>query len=363
MEIGGKNTIFATSKLKKMSQRVLMAMSGGIDSSVAALLLQEQGYDLQGITFYTQGEPDRAVEEAQVLADKLGIPHHVLNVSDCFRKTVMQDFIDEYMQARTPNPCVVCNPTIKFGILLEQMRALQCDYLATGHYAQIAHDGERYFVRKGVDTLKDQSYFLWRLPQEALKKALFPLGGMTKAQVRQFAADHGFVKLSEQKESEDICFLPDNDYRAFLRKQIPDISKLQPSGNFVDTHGKILGKHNGLYNYTIGQRKGLGIALGVPAYVVRLDVEHNQVVVGTKEDLQGDRLQIRSTNWMKISDFEDGQQVSCRIRYRSSHVPAQLFHTPEGAEVRFANPVESITPGQSAVFYDGDDLLGGGIII
>lgn len=359
-----------------MANRVLMAMSGGIDSSVAAMLLKEQGFELVGVTFRTFDSISEsclarekgccsvdAIFEAKHLAEQLGFEHHILDVRDLFRRTVIQDFIDQYMQCRTPNPCVLCNPVIKWGRVLEMADELGCDYIATGHYARIAHEGDRYYLQKGVDIQKDQTYFLWKLTSEMLKRTLFPLGGLTKQEVRQIAADHGFVKLSQKKESEEICFVTDDDYRHFLQDEVPDLQERMPVGEFVTTDGKVVGRHQGLYNYTIGQRKGLGIALGEPAYVVALQPDTNRVVLGRREDLQHTRCVVSDLNLTKSPDFEDGMQVTCRSRYRSAGTPARLCHLDAGRlEVVFEEPVFAVTPGQSAVFYDGEDLLGGGII-
>ena len=359
-----------------MGKRVLMAMSGGIDSGVSAMLLREQGYDLAGVTFRTFDSITEscmarergccsvdAIFEAKHLAEQLGFEHHILDVRDLFRRTVIQDFIDQYMQCRTPNPCVLCNPIIKWGRVLELADELGCDYIATGHYARIAQSGDRYYLQKGVDTQKDQTYFLWKLISEMLKRTLFPLGGLTKTEVRRIAADHGFVKLSQKKESEEICFVTDDDYRHFLHDEVPDLAERMPAGEFVTTAGKVVGKHSGLYNYTVGQRKGLGIALGEPAYVVALQPDTNRVVLGKREDLQHTRCIVSDLNLTKCPDFEDGMQVTCRSRYRSAGTPSRLYHLDDGkAEVVFEEPVFAVTPGQSAVFYDGDDLVGGGII-
>mgnify|MGYP003318588443 CR=1 FL=1 len=346
-----------------------MAMSGGIDSSVAALLLQQQNYDLVGVTFcnmdsFCQNQQGATeLDEARALADKLGIEHHVLDVREVFRKTVIQNFIDEYLCCRTPNPCVICNPVIKWGQLLQFADEMNCQWLATGHYAQIGCKNDRHFVRKGKDVRKDQSYFLWKLKDEFLRRTIFPLGGLTKQEVRELAAQNGFVSLSEKKESEEICFVPDDNYRTFLKENVPDLDEKMKPGKMVDKEGKVLGQHCGLYNYTIGQRRGLGIALGIPAYVVGLDEERNRVIIGSREDLMGRELRVRDANIVKYPDFKDGQQVGCRIRYRSRGVRARLYHDGDYVRAELEAPVDSITPGQSAVFYEGDDLLGGGIIM
>ncbi len=357
-----------------MGKRVLMAMSGGIDSSVSAILLQQEGYELVGATFQNFDVPasctqqdkacgsSDAVGEARQLAEQLGIEHHVLDVRDAFRKSVMQNFIDEYLHSRTPNPCVLCNPIIKWGMMLQLADQLGCELLATGHYARIGHHEGRFFLQKGKDKLKDQTYFLWKLSSEQLQRTLFPLGDLTKEEVREIASKHGFVALSQKKESEEICFIPDNNYRNFLQQEVPNLNQLQRPGKFVSTDGKIIGKHNGLYNYTIGQRKGLGIALGVPAYVVALNPDKNQVVIGYKEDLLSNELIIKDVNLTKYEELEDGMEVRCRIRYRSQGATARLFRDENGIRILFDTPVESVTPGQSAVFYENDDLIGGGII-
>lgn len=350
-------------------------MSGGIDSGVSAMLLKEQDYELVGVTFRTFDSITEScmarekgccsvdsIFEAKYLAEQLGFEHHILDAREVFRATVIQNFIDEYLQAKTPNPCVLCNPIIKWGMLLKMADEMHCDYLATGHYARIARLNDRFFLQKGKDLLKDQTYFLWRLTQDNLERTLFPLGNLTKDEVRTIAAEHGFMKLSKKKESEEICFVPDNNYRNFLEKEVADLHKRFPEGDFVDVQQRFLGRHEGLYNYTIGQRKGLGIALGVPAYVVALDAQSNRVVLGNKEDLQSNTCLIHDVNMMKVKDFDDGQKVLCKIRYRSHGVGASLFHENNSVRVVFEEPVESVTPGQSAVLYDEDDLLGGGII-
>ena len=364
-----------TQNCKLMKPRVLMAMSGGIDSGVSAMLLQEQGYELVGVTFRTFDSITEScmarekgccsvdsIFEAKHLAEKLGFEHHILDARDTFRKTVIQNFIDEYLQCRTPNPCVLCNPIIKWGMLLDMADELGCEFLATGHYARIGEQNGRLFLRKGHDAQKDQTYFLWKLTLEHLRRTIFPLGDLTKDEVREIAASHGFVKLSQKKESEEICFVPDNNYRNFLHENVPDLAERMPPGMFVSTEGKMLGQHGGLYNYTIGQRRGLGIALGAPAYVVALDAESNRVVVGNKEDLMCQSLVVHDLNLTKYADFADGMRVDCRIRYRNKGVSSRLFHADEGVRVEFDAPVESVTPGQSAVFYEGDDVVGGGII-
>ncbi|MDL2227353.1 tRNA 2-thiouridine(34) synthase MnmA, partial [Odoribacter sp. OttesenSCG-928-L07] len=355
-----------------MKEKILMAMSGGIDSSVAAILLMEQGYDLIGVTFTafdvfndnneTVCGNSKAINDAKKLAEQLGFEHHTLDVRKEFKNIVISDFINEYLNGRTPNPCAVCNYTIKWGLLLELANKLNCNYIATGHYAQIINENNRYFLRKGVDVLKDQTYFLWRLSQEQLAKTIFPLGHITKQEVRQIAEQNGFKVLSEKKESQEICFIPDNDYRKFLNENVNNINEYCQEGNFVDTQGKILGKHAGLFNYTVGQRRGLGIALGSPMYVVRLDKTNNNVILGAKEELSDNKVIASEINLMKYEKINNGDEFQTRVRYRSKSSLAKFINNSKGGlTIEFFDMIESITPGQSVVFYEDNDLVGGGV--
>lgn len=363
------------------SKKILMAMSGGIDSSIAAMILKNQGYSLIGATYRTFDQISDSclakekgccsvdsIFEAKALAESMGFPHHILDIREEFKSSVIADFIEEYMHGRTPNPCVVCNSNIKWGKLMEIATELGCDTIATGHYARISKTYEgRYFLQCGVDLAKDQTYFLWKLSQYDLAHTVFPLGNLTKPEVRKMAFDAGYEKLSKKGESQEICFIPDNDYRHFLSENVKDFDKLCKDGNFVDPSGKIIGKHKGFPNYTIGQRKGLGVAFGEPRFVININAERNEVMLGTREDLQSHYCYVNQLNMMKYADFTDGFEVAVKVRYRSKAALARLFHHADGiARVEFVDPIDSITPGQSAVFYTGDDfadVLGGGVII
>lgn len=358
-----------------MKERVLMAMSGGIDSTVAAILLLEQGYELVGVTYRTFDNISRSciekekgccnvdsLFEAKRMAKELGFEHHILDIRREFREEVIGNFIDEYLHGRTPNPCVICNSTIKWGKLLETADEFRCQYIATGHYARIGRNNSRYFLQKGIDEAKDQTYFLWTLTQENLARTLFPLGLLTKPEVRRIALEHGYEKLSKKGESQEICFIPDNDYRTFLNEQVENYTEKYGPGLFVDTRGNVLGTHKGFPNYTIGQRKGLGIALGQPMFVVAIYPEDNKVVLGTKEELKGHLFYAQRINQMKYARIPEGMEVTTKIRYRSKGEKANLYPEGERLRVVFQDPVDSITPGQSAVFYEGTDVIGGGII-
>ncbi len=356
-------------------KRVLMAMSGGIDSTVAAMLLLDQGYELEGVTFRAWHNVSNAcmeketgccsvdaIFEAKRISEELGFNHQILDIREHFKSTVIANFIDEYLSGRTPNPCVVCNSTIKWGEILKKADELHCEYIATGHYAQILEENNRFFIRQGSDTAKDQSYFLWNLNQECLRRTLFPLGELTKPEVRKIAFEKGYVKLSKKRESQEICFIPDNNYRLFLNDNVTDFKKNYGTGNFVDTSGKILGQHDGFPNYTIGQRKGLRIAVGHPLYVIKIIAETNTVVLGTREELNSTTFYVKDCNFMKIADIETEIEATVKIRYRNKGELARLTKHNNLIKVEYYTPVDAITPGQSAVFYNGDDLLGGGVI-
>ena len=354
-------------------KRVLVGMSGGIDSSAACIMLQEQGYEVVGVTMRTwdipshfssleQEQPDEIVE-AQAVAARLGIEHHVADVREEFRKVIVQYFIDEYMRGRTPNPCVMCNPLFKERILCEWADRTGCQWIATGHYCQIEKRNGHCYIVTGDDATKDQSYFLWKLPQEILERMLLPLGGMTKETVREYLAQKGFEAKAKGGESMEICFI-DKDYRDFLREHCPDIDERIGPGWFVDSKGLKLGQHKGFAYYTIGQRKGLGIALGEPAYVLKINPEKNTVMLGNADQLKTEYMLVEPPVAPDIEELLTCPDLSVRIRYRSRPIPCQVLQLPDNSYllVKFATEASAITPGQSAVFYDGNRVLGGGFI-
>lgn len=345
-------------------------MSGGVDSSVAAYLLVEQGYDVIGLFMRLGIEKLDTItktkiccsledaHDARTVANQLGIPFHVLNFKDAFDH-IIDAFCTEYLNGRTPNPCIDCNQELKFGKLLHFARMLHADFIATGHYAKVEKPGNRYLLKKGDDARKDQSYVLFSLNQDQLSKTLFPLGTVTKEHVRQIAADLN-LKTKDKPESQDICFVLDNNYHTLLYERFGD--RITP-GLLKDTHGNILGNHPGTPFFTIGQRKGLGIALGTPRYVIDINPQENVVVIGTDEELMENELVASKINWISIEKLEVPVEVQARIRY--NHMPASALVYPHGLDrvrVVFKNPQRAITPGQAVVFYDKDTVVGGGWI-
>jgi tRNA-specific 2-thiouridylase len=287
-----------------------------------------------------------------------------LDIREEFGDFVIENFVEEYLAGRTPNPCVMCNTHIKWRALLKRADALGCAFIATGHYAQIhQHENGRYFIRKGVDDTKDQSYALWGLQQDLLSRTLLPLGSFHKTAIRQMAHDFGYPELAKKSESYEICFVPDNDYRGFLKRRVNGLAEKVAGGNFVDQHGKILGKHQGYPFYTVGQRKGLDIALGVPAFVTGINPETNVVVLGSEKDLNKTDMMVKNINWIKYPTApSDDMEVITKIRYKDKGALSQLHATSDGVKVIFFDNVKGVAPGQSAVFYEGDDVIGGGII-
>lgn len=355
--------------------RVLVAMSGGIDSTVAAMMLHEEGYEVVGITMKTwdyagSGGSKKetgccsldSINDARQVAVNMGFHHFIIDIRDEFGDYVIDNFVEEYIAGRTPNPCVLCNTHIKWSALLKRADAMDCEFIATGHYAVIHEKNNRRFISKGKDDRKDQSYVLWGLTQECLNRSYFPLGNFTKPEIRQMAKDFGYEELSKKAESYEICFVPDNDYRGFLKRRVPGLEEKVMGGTFVNAAGNILGTHEGYPFYTIGQRKGLGGGFKVPMFVTEIIPETNTVVLGEVDELIRNTMSVGKLNWMKYESVPDGFEATTQVRYNDKGVMASLHPEDQSVEVSFFAPVKGIAPGQSAVFYEGDDVVGGGII-
>ncbi|MFA5334265.1 MAG: tRNA 2-thiouridine(34) synthase MnmA [Candidatus Omnitrophota bacterium] len=341
-------------------KRVVVAMSGGVDSSVAAFLLKEQGCEVIGLTMRLS-PGSRCVKDAKKIAAKLGIRHYTVDLQEEFRRDVIGYFCSEYSKGRTPNPCVVCNRKVKFGKLLEKAKALGADYLATGHYAKVSRDKKsgRFFIKEASDKSKDQSYFLFDLGQRQLRRLLFPLGGLTKSEVREIAGSAGFKGINDKPESQDICFIPGGGYRDFIRKRIKGIRP----GRVVDTGGRYMGMHKGIAFYTTGQREGLGIAAGKPVYVVRLDPRRNEITVGDAAEVKGKELTAKDIRWMGKAGLEGAVYAQAKIRYNHRKSACRVMPlSARRVKAVFDEPQHAITPGQAFVFYGGEKILGGGWI-
>ncbi len=355
-----------------MGRKVLAAMSGGVDSSAAALLLLQQGCEVVGATARMFGGEDiglpgaalnieRDIKDAKAVAAKLGIEHKVVDLCACFKSKVISHFINEYKCGRTPNPCVDCNRYIKFGALLDYAKELGCDYLATGHYARIFYSEEhgRWLLARGEDRRKDQSYMLFSLTQEQLAHVILPLAAVSKDEIRRTAEAAGLV-TAQKPDSQDICFVPDGDYAGLIAR----VEKTSfAAGNFVHINGQVLGRHKGMINYTVGQRKGLGIAYEYPLYVIEKDMEHNNVIVGPQEALFSKALLAEKCNFITVDELREPMRVTAKTRYRQEDVPATIEPYDDGlVKVIFDEPMRAVTPGQAVVFYSGEYVVGGGII-
>ena len=353
-----------------------MAMSGGIDSTMASLLLHEEGYEVIGITMKTWDYDSSggnkketgccsldSINDARQLAVDCGFPHTILDIRDEFKGFIIDNFVDEYIAGRTPNPCVLCNTHIKWEALLKRADMLNCKFIATGHYAQVRSVNSRYVVSKGIDQTKDQSYVLWGVTQECLRRTIFPMGKYHKKEIKQMALDRGYKALAEKSESYEICFIPDNDYRGFLKRRVDGLEDKVKGGNFITTDGHIVGTHDGYPFYTIGQRK-IGVSLGPdPTYVININPEENIVVVGTKEDLKKQEMYVKDINYIKYNKINDGMVCVVKVRYKHKGELATITNFNDNLKVLFHNKVEGIAPGQSAAIYEGDDLIAGGFIM
>lgn len=342
-----------------MKEKVLVGMSGGVDSSAAALILKNEGYDVSGITLtLTDNDNSRDIADAKAVCEKLGITHTVLDLRKEFKEQVIAYFINEYKAGRTPNPCIACNKHIKFGAMLDYAKKNGYDKIATGHYAQISEENGRFLLSKGKDISKDQSYVLYSLDQNQLSSLLLPLGGISKAQVRALTDEAGLIS-ADRPDSQDICFVPDGDYAAFIEKNDNFESH---SGDYVDINGKVLGSHSGVIRYTIGQRKGLGIALGKPQFVIDKDPDTNSVVLGDEKHLFKKQVYTENNNFIPFDTLTTALPVTAKLRYRHKEQPAVIYPYKDGIMIEFSEPQRAPSPGQAAVFYYSNTVIGGGTI-
>ncbi|HBD42960.1 MAG TPA: tRNA 2-thiouridine(34) synthase MnmA [Bacteroidetes bacterium] len=359
--------------------RVLVAMSGGVDSSVAAVMLHQQGYEVIGITMKTwdyhrsggkNGKETgcctvESMNDARAIAVHRGFKHFIVDIRDEFGTWVIDRFIDDYMSGRTPNPCVLCNTHIKWAALLRRADQLDCEFIATGHYANVREEAGRYVISKGLDHSKDQSYALWGVRQEHLERTIFPVGSYRKSEIRAFAEEEGLLSVANKPDSYEICFIPDDNYRRFIQEQVDDYDERIGEGVFVDKFGKIVGTHAGYPNFTIGQRRGLHLPMGEPMYVTSINPDTNEVMVGVKEDLIQTTLTAAEMNLVKVGSLPEGEEVPIvgKIRYNDAGAEGTLEVTGQDEfKVHFPAGREAITPGQAVVCYDGEDVLAGGWI-
>ena len=351
-------------------------MSGGIDSTVSAVMLHEQGYEVVGITMKTWDYANSggskketgccsldSINDARQVAVELGFNHYILDIRGEFGNFVVDNFVEEYLAGRTPNPCVLCNTHIKWEALLKRADAMDCEFIATGHYAQVRAENERYVISKGLDANKDQSYVLWGVSQQCLSRTIFPIGGFHKPHIRQMARDMGYTELANKSESYEICFVPDNDYRGFLKRKDPTLEARVKGGSFVDIEGRVIGKHEGYPFYTIGQRKGLGIAFGKPMFVTAIIPETNTVVLGEEVDLERTRMTVGKLNLQKYTQLPGKIPAITKVRYKHEGERSLIEQHGDLVAVEFMGKVSAIAPGQSAVFYENNDVIGGGIIM
>jgi len=357
-----------------MKDKILVAMSGGVDSSVALLKVIEKGYDAIGVTMKLWEYRDvggnlledsnccsiGAINNAKLVCDRMGVPHYTLDFTDVFRKTVVDNFADEYLAGRTPNPCVRCNSFVKWDAFIDQADQLGATYIATGHYANVQHLNGSSYLKKGRDPLKNQAYVLWGIPVHTLSRTIFPLGELTKGEVRQIARDNN-LETAEMPESMEICFVADNNYKRFLKDYSPERLSKIGQGDIIDETGEVVGKHSGYTNYTVGQRKGLGLSNPKPSYVSKIDPVTNQITASKKESLEQHSCTVSKMNWL-VDNFTFPSRVHAQIRYNSPVVEAEIVKEENLISVRFFNPQTAVTPGQSIVFYDDDIVLGGGVI-
>ena len=343
-----------------MKKKVVLGMSGGVDSSVAAYLLKEAGYDVIGVTMNVIDCSITSVNDARLIADKLDIPFHVLDFKGLFERKVIDYFVNEYLKGRTPNPCVKCNKLIKFDEFLKKAKEMDANYIATGHYAKIERDNTtgRYLLKRSLDVKKDQTYVLYNMTQYQLEHTLMPLGSYTKEQIRNLAEKIG-LKVHDKPDSQEICFIPDDDHGRFIKERVPD--KVKP-GYFVDKQGNILGKHKGIVNYTVGQRKGLGIALGKRVFIKDINPENNTILIGDESDLFKKVLYADELNIIPYETISNNISCTAKIRYGMREATATVKAHREGIKVEFSEPQRAITKGQSVVLYDGEIVIGGGII-